>query len=1814
PWFTCHPATYTKQAVKAIAQYADVIGFWVTDEDGKEGWQTNHPGYQLALRICNEIHLMDWNTIHGTTEWFECGFGNDSVTDSVDNWYTSYWHTIAPDASLSIGLTSDNAIGSSAINLTCTTAGTHSYWWQKLGHDYGFQDQMGFPYASINMTDASRITFWVKGIGWDNHPEADVTMYIEKSNYPIGFAGNLTLPDFTLLLSDGSWHQVQVALPLDSSAYCDWDGYASQIHIVVDYLTDVSGDTTTILFDGFIVESFDTGKSKGLATTSDYVWVENGTLEVAGDAFFESNLSQTDSWFYRYSGTGTVEMNINGNWTTPPDQGIPCYWNVSGYRLYEGTYDWIEFHCIPPFVEIDNPLEGDKLSGIVDVQVSATDDEGIDEVKFYVDGVLKHTDDTFPFSWSWDTQTSSDGTHGLNVTALSLDANLNYHHIEVIVDNTDPVVSVSNPINESIVTDTQSIEVTASDSSGIDRVEFYLDGVLYFTDFSSPYSYSWDTTLDSDGWKNLTALATDDAGNTNSDTILVTVDNSAPLLTIHSLSVWGDSGQVSANTSDASGIDRVEFYLDGALQETDYSYPYQWVWSGLLFPDGDYMISIVSYDIFDHNSSASSGFEIDNTLPSLSVSWTPPGTYLSDVVSFTATATDSNGVAYVEFYLDGVLQVTDYSAPYSWIWDTTLVADGNHTIEVIAVDNMANAHSRVIRLDVDNTSPIIFVNTPANETILAGPCTVWVQVSILDTSSIDTVLLSYNTSVSWISIEMIPSGSYFEATIPLLPQGSVVLFRIYANDTLGNSAYSEQYLCSIVDLNPPSVDIDFTPSALTVAGTVQIDVSVTDESSISLVIIYIDGSPMAWLSSSPYSWSWDTSVLGDGSHTVIAWANDTMNNSGFSEATVTTDNTGPSVVINGPLGGMIFSGPYSISVLATAIDTVGIDVVLLSYNIGPGWINISMMISGNQYEGTIPTLQPGDIVDVRIVANDTLGNTAWSGTSSFTIIDDTNPSLSVDLTPASSPISNNLYIEAAVSDLSGISMVIFYVDGVPLSTDTVAPYEYLLDTTGFLDGSHTIRVWVNDTWDNSHYEEVAITTDNTGPLIVLNSPLNASTFEGPCSISVLVTTLDATAIDSVLFRYNSGSGWTITTMSPNGNRYEGIILGLLPGDVIEVQIYANDTLGNEEWSTTYVYYVVDETPPSLMVDLTPDAPIYGGILHIGVTASDISGISMVVFYIDDIPIATDSSAPFEHLLDTSSLLDGIHTLRVWVNDTWDNSDFEELVLETDNSNPEIIVNSPSNGTVYDAPIRISVESSVGDANDLSHVLVFYTIGSVWISEPMVLSGSIYIWNSSLLSSGTVLQFYVFANDTIGNEALSSLYESQVYDLSGPHIQTPTRLPIVPTSFDSVIISSSITDHSGVDTAILSYRVNSGSWTNITMSLSSSYWASIPALATGTTVNYRIYASDTLNQWALTPIYEYTVVPFDVLPPKVFDINWAPLIPDTSQGITVFVNATDQSGVVDVILSYHDGTNLHNITMVFSGGLYTAQIPPQSYQAYITMKVYSSDGQENWGITPIGSFTVISDDLVGPMIDAPILKPSIPTEEDEVEVYVEILDDNEIQTAILNYGHGSLFVNVTMIYNGTGYVATIGANPIGTHVQFRVYSCDNRDNWAVGDWYVYIVVASDVTAPVISDVEWLPVSPVTTESIYVNATITDENLLSQVLLGYYDGVLWRNLTMVQMPNDRFIVQIPAIGVAGTIQIQILAQDVKGNWGITDHMDIDVQLESITTTTTTTTTTTSPTNTTSTGGTSLPDSTLILVFGGSGWALAIVILVYSIRKKK
>lgn len=79
----------------------------------------------------------------------------------------------------------------------------------------------------------------------------------------------------------------------------------------------------------------------------------------------------------------------------------------------------------------------------------------------------------------------------------------------------------------------------------------------------------------------------------------------------------------------------------------------------------------------------------DTTPPTASVV-TPAGE-LSRMVTLQANVSDNVGVTAVEFRVDGTTLVTDNAAPFNATWDTGSVADGQHSLTVIARDAAGNS-------------------------------------------------------------------------------------------------------------------------------------------------------------------------------------------------------------------------------------------------------------------------------------------------------------------------------------------------------------------------------------------------------------------------------------------------------------------------------------------------------------------------------------------------------------------------------------------------------------------------------------------------------------------------------------------------------------------------------------------------------------------------------------------------------------------------------------------------------------------------------------------------------------------------------------------------------------------------------------------------------------------------------------------------------------------------------------------------------------------------------------------------------------------
>ncbi len=81
------------------------------------------------------------------------------------------------------------------------------------------------------------------------------------------------------------------------------------------------------------------------------------------------------------------------------------------------------FDTLAPSVSVFNPKAGQTVSGVVPVDVSATDNEGVTEVAFYAGGKLVGRDTVAPYQFSWNTRNVPKGTALLQARAWDASGN-----------------------------------------------------------------------------------------------------------------------------------------------------------------------------------------------------------------------------------------------------------------------------------------------------------------------------------------------------------------------------------------------------------------------------------------------------------------------------------------------------------------------------------------------------------------------------------------------------------------------------------------------------------------------------------------------------------------------------------------------------------------------------------------------------------------------------------------------------------------------------------------------------------------------------------------------------------------------------------------------------------------------------------------------------------------------------------------------------------------------------------------------------------------------------------------------------------------------------------------------------------------------------------------------------------------------------------------------------------------------------------------------------------------------------------------------
>jgi hypothetical protein len=426
-----------------------------------------------------------------------------------------------------------------------------------------------------------------------------------------------------------------------------------------------------------------------------------------------------------------------------------------------------------------------------------------------------------------------------------------------------PTATITSPGAGSHVAGTVNVTTQASDNVGVVNIELYKDNILVGSSTQSPLTFVWNTNADTDGPHTFVSKAYDAAGNVGtSPSFVFDVDNTSPAASITAPSngagVTGSAVTISANATDNSGLQKVDFYYDSnVLIGTDTSAPFGLSWDSNTVTEGSHTLFAVATDLAGNTTtSAIISVTVDRTLPAVSLTAPSSNAVVTGSgVTVSATATDNIGLSRVDFYRDSnVLVGSDNTSPYSINWDSTSTTNGAHTLIAVAIDLAGNTKtSTVVNVTVDNAAPVVSLTAPANGAFVTGT-TVAVSAAATDNLGISKVEFYIDNNVLLTTDTSSPYTFNWNSTT--VTQGAHTLYAI-AQDTTGLRTTSAT-IAITVDNTAPTVAITSPANGATVQrnSVVNINANASDNIGVVKVEFYVGTTLTCTVTAAPYTCAW----------------------------------------------------------------------------------------------------------------------------------------------------------------------------------------------------------------------------------------------------------------------------------------------------------------------------------------------------------------------------------------------------------------------------------------------------------------------------------------------------------------------------------------------------------------------------------------------------------------------------------------------------------------------------------------------------------------------------------------------------------------------------------------------------------------------------------------------------------------------------------------------------------------------------------------------------------------------------------------------
>ncbi|MFW9770787.1 MAG: hypothetical protein ACFFEO_01270 [Candidatus Thorarchaeota archaeon] len=865
----------------------------------------------------------------------------------------------------------------------------------------------------------------------------------------------------------------------------------------------------------------------------------------------------------------------------------------------------------------------------------------------------------------------------------------------------------------------------------------------------STNNYTWLGSINQIVWDqigngsvNIIFYAIDTIDNLNSTMVIVRKDIKKPSISIiqpHIYELFGETSPiVNININDRH-LKAVWYQLSNELIRTaNYS------WMGLIDQTvwdqiGNGTVNIIFYANDSVRNFASENVIVRKDVISPQITIIEPSNY--DL--FGNTPPNVN-LEVIEPNLNEIwCQLTDgtISTNYTWNGNITqsawnMFGTGLVTIKIYANDSVGNLGSKSVVIRKDVTAPDIVIYEP-NPFDLFGLSAPIVDVDVSD-PNLDTISYKlYNNTKSsliylWLgSIEQLVWDEF---------RSSVITIRIYANDTMGNTRFSDVTI--IKDITKPTIDINFpNPYDLFGIDPPNLIINIYDQN-LDRVWYQLTNGIETTLN---YTWSGNIPLniwneMGNGTVTIIIYANDTVSNFRSQFITIRKDIIAPIINIDSP-GNFSLYGRTPPEVFITVYEP-NLDNIRYQLKIGE--------ISTQNYSWT-------GILEQNVW--DEVGN----GTISiiFYIKDAVGNFASVILIVRKDIIAPQILIQEPIaSDLFGTLPPNVSVDiedpnlssvWYQLRNGTINTMNYtwtgLIEQTTWNqvgNGSVYLTFYANDSLGNLGSKSVLIQKDIIGPKLIINYPNPYDVF-GITAPNINIEIEDKNLFTSWYCLKNE----TTTTLNYTWiGILEQSIWDQFVNGLVTIFFYANDSMSNFNYINLSlvkdlnapIINIIEPENFAVIGQIAPDFEVYISGIDIHQSWYVFAGELVKYFFIntDGTTIVTLNQTKWDEFGN------GTVTIEFYVNDSVGNIGFDIVELRKDVYAPEILINLPIYEGYWNKPPILNISYFDPNFDTLWYKIGIFSGILINNTEDCI---DPLIWDS--LEQGEH-QLFIYANDTAGN--------------------------------------------------------------------------------------------------------------------------------------------------------------------------------------------------------------------------------------------------------------------------------------------------------------------------------------------------------------------------------------------------------------------------------------------------------------------------------